>query len=76
MALANVRFGSKADMCGANGMSALHPIATEKADIALQDACSSRRHRRTGNLRAVQLLLGHTKMHCAALGIDVATPSP
>ena len=57
--------GQKQTCAVQNGMSALHPIATEKADIALQDACSSRRHRRTGNLRAVQLLLGHTKMHCA-----------
>ena len=40
----DVRFGSLADMCNANGMSALHLIATVKADIALQDACASRRH--------------------------------
>ena len=34
----DVRFGSKADMCSATRMSALHLIATVKADIALQDA--------------------------------------
>jgi len=38
---ANVRFGSLADICNAEAMSALPLIATVKADIALQDACSS-----------------------------------
>ena len=38
-------------------MSALPLIATVKADIALEDAAPQGG---TGNLRAVQLLLGHT----------------
>ena len=33
--------GHKQTFAVQNGMSALHPIATVKADIALQDACSS-----------------------------------
>ena len=58
------------------GMSALHLIATVKADIALQDACSSRRHGSIGApgiSRAVQLLLGHTKIESTVryLSIDV-----
>ena len=44
--------GQKQTCAAQNGMSALPLIATVKADIALQDACSSRRHR----------LLGHTKI--------------
>ena len=43
---ANVRFGSLADICNAEAMSALPLIATVKADIALQDACSSRQQQR------------------------------
>ena len=63
--------GQKRTCAAQKAMSALHLIATVKADIALQDACSSTRHR--GNLRAVQLLLGHTKTESAvrSLGIDV-----
>jgi hypothetical protein len=35
-------------------------------------------YRRTGNLRAVQLLLGHTKIESTVryLGIELTTPSP
>ena len=36
--------GQKQTFAVQTGMSALHLIATVKADIALQDACSSRRH--------------------------------
>jgi hypothetical protein len=36
--------GQKQTCAAQNGMSALHLIATVKADIASQDACSSRRH--------------------------------
>jgi hypothetical protein len=51
--------GQKRTCAVQNGMSALHLIATEKADIALQDACSSRRHRRTGNLRRPAFAWSH-----------------
>ena len=70
---ADVRFGSKADMCSAKRNVCFTPDCDRK----------SRHHRLTGrmvlkagtpgNLRAVQLLLGHTKIESTVryLGIDV-----
>ena len=66
----DVRFGSKADMCSATRMSALHLIATVKADIALQDACSSRRYREFAR-RPVFAWSHQDREHCALLGIYV-----
>ena len=41
--------GHKRTFAVQNGMSALHLIATVKADIASQDECSSRQQRRSTN---------------------------
>ena len=68
--------GQKQTCAAQKHMSALPLIATVKADIALQDACPSRRHRSTGNLRAVQFLLGHTKIESTVRSRHLCGPMP
>ena len=53
-----------ANVCGAGGLYGTHSLRRTKATLI---------YRRTGNLRAVQLLLGHTKIESTVryLGIEV-----
>ena len=62
---ANVSFGSKADMCSANRHVRFTPDCDGKSRHRLTGRMLLKAtliYRRTGNLRAVRLLLGHTKM--------------
>ena len=58
--------GQKRTCAVHSAMSALPLFATVKADIALQLLKATLIYRRTGNLRAVQLLFGHTKIESSA----------
>ena len=62
--------GQKRTCAVQKGMSALPLIATVKADIALQDACSSRRHLSTAAPEICapsSFCFGHTKIESTVI---------
>jgi integrase len=72
----HVRFGSLADICSAKRHVRFTPDCDRKSRHRLTGRMLLKAtliYRRTGNLRAVQLLLGHTKIESTVryLGIDV-----
>ena len=62
------------DHSGLGGVAGLEPSAYGTPSI--RRAKATQIYKKTGNLRAVQLLLGHTKMHSTVryLGVDTEDP--